>query len=145
PARPRRSSPPPAIWPTSISRKPSMKRWCRSWMACRSDREAVIRTASEPALADEDGVARRQRGAERHHIARRSARIGVGQRDHVALGARREAAGDRDRALDRHVRHIRILARGLDLAENEERPVGFDFDSNRRLADIALAQARRNL
>ena len=58
----------------------------------------------------------------------------------VAAGARREAAGDRDRALDAHVRHIGVLSGRRDLAEDEERPIGVDLDRHRRFADEAIAQ-----
>ena len=60
--------------------------------------------------------------------------------DVVAIGPRREAAGDRDRGLDRHVRHVGILARLRDLAEDEERPIGLDLDRDMRLADETGAQ-----
>ena len=68
-------------------------------------------------------------------------RLGVmGERDAVALGAGREATGNRDRAFDAHVRHVGILAGSCDLAEDEERTIGFDLDRHGRLADIAVAQ-----
>src|SRR5579863_2364419 len=104
----------------------------RTAWTMRRGRLAVSDMRSEPAFADEDGIAGADGGAERDDAA---AGV-VGQRDAVALGAGREAAGNRDRAFDAHVRYIGILARGCDLAEDEERPVGFDFDRDRRLADI---------
>ncbi len=64
----------------------------------------------------------------------------MGQGHAVAPGARREAAGDRHRALDAHVGHVGILAGGRDFAEDEERPVGFDLHRHRGIADIAAAQ-----
>ena len=57
-------------------------------------------------------------------------------------GARREAAGDGDGVLDRHVGHVRVLAREGDLAEHEERPVGLDLDRDARVADVARPQSR---
>ena len=62
--------------------------------------------------------------------------------DLVLEGARRVAAGDRDRGLDRHVGDVGILAGQGDFAEDEERPVSLDLDGDMRLADIALAQLR---
>ena len=58
----------------------------------------------------------------------------------VAPGARREAAGDRHRAFDAHIRHVGILAGRCNFAEDEERPVGFDLHRHRGFADIAVAQ-----
>ena len=58
--------------------------------------------------------------------------------------ARREAARDRDRGLDRHVGDVRVLAGKRHLAEDEERPVGLDLDRDMRLADEALTQPRRD-
>ena len=57
----------------------------------------------------------------------RNRRIGMGEGDAVAFGAGRETTRDGDRAFDTHVGHVRILSGGCDLAEDEERPVGFDF------------------
>src|SRR5437660_8572757 len=88
-----------------------------------NDGSTKRRHALEPALADEHGVAGTDRAAGRNDEARRSRRVGVGDRDAVAAGARRKAAGDRHRALDRHVGYIRILAGCRDFAENEERPI----------------------
>src|SRR3979411_1951176 len=67
------------------------------------------RHALKPALADEYGVAGTDRAAGRNHEARRSRRIGVGDRNTIAAAPRRKAAGDRYRALDRHVGYVRIL------------------------------------
>src|SRR3954469_14759673 len=92
----------------------------------------------EPAFADEHGVARRKWRAERNDGAHGAAGFGVGDGDDVALGAGREAASDRDRALDAHVRHVRVLAGRGDFAENEERTIGIDLDGNRGLADKAV-------
>ena len=50
----------------------------------------------------------------------------MGHRDGVALRSRRESAGDGDRALDRHVRHIGVLSGCGDLTEDEERAVGLE-------------------
>ena len=60
--------------------------------------------------------------------------------DVPAIGARREAAGDRDRVLDRHVRHVGVLAGHRHLAQDEERPIDLDLDRDMRLADEAAAQ-----
>ena len=73
----------------------------------------------------------------------RTGTIGVGQGHAVAPGARREAAGDRHRAFDAHIGHVGILAGSCDFAEDEERPVGFDLDRHRGIADIAVAQFGR--
>src|SRR6185312_8599727 len=73
---------------------------------------------SKPALADLDGVTGAHGSAERHHVSRNTIGIGVRERDEVALGARREPAGNRDGAFDRHVGHVRVLAGRLHLAEN---------------------------
>ncbi len=54
---------------------------------------------------------------------------------------RREAAGDRDCGLRRHVRHERVLARRRHLAEDEERAVALDLDSHMWFADEARAQS----
>src|SRR4051794_36545354 len=56
------------------------------------------KSALEPALADEHGVAGTQGGAKRHHGAHGAAGFSVCDGDHVALGAGREAAGNRDGA-----------------------------------------------
>ena len=64
----------------------------------------------------------------------------MGQGDTVAPGARREAAGNRHRAFDAHIGHVRILAGGRDFAKDKERPVGFDLHRHRGIADVAVAQ-----
>ena len=64
--------------------------------------------------------------------------------DVVAIGARREAAGDRHRGLDRHVGHIRILPRLSHLAEDKEWAIGLDLDRHMRLADESAAQLVRD-
>src|SRR5881396_3362185 len=58
------------------------------------------RRALEPALAHEHGIAGTDRAAGRNDEARRSRRIGVGDRDAIAAGARRKTTGDRHRTLD---------------------------------------------
>ncbi len=56
--------------------------------------------------------------------------------------ARGEAAGDRDRGLDRHAVDEGILAGGRHFAEDEERPEGLDLDRDVRLAQEAVRAAR---
>src|SRR6202035_1262420 len=88
-----------------------------------SRNDEVLRTSSEPPLPDQHGIAGADRSAERHHGAHRTGIAGVRQRHPVAQRARREAAGDRYRALDAHIGHVGILAGGRDFAEDEEGPV----------------------
>jgi hypothetical protein len=64
----------------------------------------------------------------------------VGQGDVVAPGPRRKAAGNSHSTFDAHVGHVGILAGGCDFAKDEERPIGFDLDSHRGVADVAAAQ-----
>ena len=77
-----------------------------------------LRLASPAHLVDLHGIAGSDRRTHRHRDARGAGGIGVREGDVVAPGARGEAAGDRHRALDRHVRHVGILAGRGDLAEN---------------------------
>ena len=62
----------------------------------------------------------------------------MGQGDAIAPGARREAAGDGDRAFNTHIRHIRILSGCCDLAKNKERPISFNLDGNGRLGRLVV-------
>ena len=101
----------------------------------------LCRVPLEPPLLDHDGVAGPQRIVERHVAVDLLAAAVAGQiRPCSLIGARREAAGDRDRRLRRHVGDVRILPRRGDLAEDEERPVGLDLDRDMRLAHIALLE-----
>ena len=65
---------------------------------------------SEPALGDHDGVAGLHRRGDRDRAARQLAARRTADLDRLALGARAEAAGDRDRGLHRHVGDVGILA-----------------------------------
>ena len=69
----------------------------------------------------------------------------MGDGDAILARARREAAGDRNRALGRHVGHVRILAGRLHLSENEEGPIGFNFHRDGRLTNESVAQTRGNV
>src|SRR6185436_10727220 len=91
----------------------------------------------KPAFGDFDGVAGADRVSKRQRAARRHALDFAGDGDLVLRGARREAAGDGDGILDRHVRHVGVLAGEGYLAEDEERPIGLDLDRNARVADKA--------
>src|SRR5271166_2673055 len=94
---------------------------------------------SEPALGDHHDVARPHRTVRRHRgVGEHAVDLAV-DLDLVAVGARSVAAGNRDRVLRRHVRHIRKLTGRRHLAEHEERPVDVDLDRDLGIADIALA------
>ncbi len=64
----------------------------------------------------------------------------VADGDRAVQCARAEAAGNRDRGLDRHVRREGILAGLEDFTEDEEGPIGFDLDRDMRLAHETLPQ-----
>jgi len=53
-----------------------------------SPNDDVERACLKPAFADQHGIARSERGAERHRVARRAVAVGMCDRDEVALGAR---------------------------------------------------------
>src|SRR5215204_6295978 len=95
---------------------------------------------SEPALADEHGIAGADRRARRNHEAAGAGRVRMRDRDTVAARARRKSAGDGDGALRGHIRHVRILAGCGDFTENKERTIGFDLDCYRWVADKAVAE-----
>src|SRR5215213_1208081 len=96
---------------------------------------------SEPAFGNFDGVAGAERVAQWQYQAGRRALHLAGDGDLFLGGTRREAAGDGDGVLDRHVGHVRVLAGEGDLAEHEERPVGFDLDRDARVADVTGSQS----
>src|SRR5262245_55723445 len=104
--------------------------------------ERTTRVGSEPALGDVDGIAGLYRVDERH-LAVDDRAVGASAELDIALvGARAEAAGDRDRGLDGHISDVGVLARIGYLTKNEERPISLDFHCYMRLADIALAKPR---
>src|SRR5215470_16851737 len=81
----------------------------------------------EPAFLDHDRVARPHAPYGWHRLAHDASRDRPLDLDVPAIGAWREAAGDRDRLLDRHLWHIGVLAGRRHLAQNEERPIGFNL------------------
>src|SRR3954447_11597963 len=89
---------------------PDMPPWDKALRrGVQGNLKKISRSASEPALTDQNGVARADRGAQRHDGADRAACIGMGQRYAVPPSAGREAAGNGDRAFDAHVWHVGIL------------------------------------
>ena len=50
------------------------------------------------------------------------------------------ALGDSDRGLHCHRVDIRILSRLVDLAQDEEGPIGLDLDADLRVLDVFLLQ-----
>src|SRR5215218_2441809 len=95
---------------------------------------------SEPAFADEDGIAGADLEGEGDPAAVELALGGAADLDRLLLGARGEAAGNGDGGFRRHVGDVGVLAGRGDLAEDEERPIGLDLHRHMRLADIAVAQ-----
>ena len=68
--------------------------------------------------------------------------LAVALYEDLLLGrARREATADGDRVQDRHIGHVGITSRGLDLTDDEERPVFHHIDGDAGIADEALAKA----
>ena len=102
---------------------------------------ACASIGSEQAFADVDRVAGQQRIGS---AARgRSCTLPLMSRVMSTLalvGARREAAGDRDRLLHGHAGHVGILAGRADFAHDEDRTVAVDLDRHVGIAQIALAQ-----
>src|SRR5262245_10805312 len=95
---------------------------------------------SEPAFGDEDCITGTQLEGQRDLAAVELPVDRAADVDRTLVGARREAARDGDGGLRRHVGDVGILARCRDLADDEERPIGLDFDRHMRLADVAVAQ-----
>src|SRR5690348_6391894 len=56
------------------------------------------------------------------------------------IAAWREAAGDSNGLFRRHAVDIRVLAGRRNFSKYKERPVGFDFDRDLRIAQITFAQ-----
>src|SRR5256885_12178114 len=98
---------------------------------------------SDPALLDDDGVARPhpREQLDRAAAADLSACNWTVDLHVPAIGTRREAAADRNRGFDRHVGDIGVLAWERYLAEDEKRPISVDFDRDMGFAEIAATQA----
>jgi hypothetical protein len=62
-----------------------------------------------------------------------------GEVDEALLGAVGIAFGDGDGGLDGHGANIWVLARLLDLAEDEEGPIGRDLDGDLGVLDVFLS------
>jgi hypothetical protein len=96
--------------------------------------------ASEEPLADDDRIAGTH-GL--HHWHGTSVRPMIDDAREICAAfecARREAACDGDGGFDGHPAHEWILTGRRDFTQDKERPEGFDFDGNARLAQKAVAE-----
>src|SRR5580700_5680582 len=100
----------PTWWPSSACPLARSRMWrkipptgARTAWTMRRGRSRVSDMLLEPAFADEDGVAGAKLGAERYDEAAGAGGVAMGEGDGIAPGARREAAGNRNRAFHAHI------------------------------------------